>query len=424
VVPYGSTQSERTLMARALALLFAAGATLVLVTLALPHAPDADELGLTIPPLIAYAVAATLVALGSRARVATLQVFLVGGSVLITLCVLYGGAGAAVYPPLYVLVSSYAFFFFRLRAALAQIAIAGALYASALLATSNTEVEAGMWVMVLGTIAVGGALVGRLVAAFRARAADIAMVSEMAGGSDAAAALRATCEGIAASLRTDVAIVLEPASEGDGLTVAAMAGSAESGLVFMGTKARAALQRAFKTGEPAVVESDEAPRGLRRLGGATLGLAQPILRENAAVAVLAVAWTSPRRGLPARTRSVALLFAAEASLALDRAEQALQDRARQALEINDNIVQGLVMAKYTAQRGDVEAAARAIDDTLARARKLISDQLADVVTGRGIRPGDLARAEAAGVGRDGADGARAPTRSPPAPPAPGYPQAR
>ncbi len=227
-----------------------------------------------------------------------------------------------------------------------------------------------------------------------------------------------------ASLRTDVAIVLEPASEGDGLTVAAMAGSAESGLVFMGAKARAALERAFKTGEPAVVESDEAPRGLRRLGGATLGLAQPILRENAAVAELAVAWTSPRRGLSERTRSAALLFAAEASLALDRAERAAQDRARQALEINDNIVQGLVMAKYTAQRGDVEAAARAIDDTLARARRLISDQLAEVVTGRGIRPGDLARAEAAGIGRDGPDGAGAPTTPPPAPPAPGYPQAR
>ena len=53
MVPYGSTQTERTLMARALALFFAAGATLVLVTLALPHAADADELGLTVPPLIA-----------------------------------------------------------------------------------------------------------------------------------------------------------------------------------------------------------------------------------------------------------------------------------------------------------------------------------------------------------------------------------
>jgi hypothetical protein len=135
------------------------------------------------------------------------------------------------------------------------------------------------------------------------------------------------------------------------------------------------------------MESDEAPRGLRRFDGTTLGLAQPVLRGGQAVAVLAVAWTQPRRGLPERARSVALLFAAEASLALDRAEQAAKDRERQALEINDNIVQGLVVAKYSAQRGNVEAAIEALDDTLVRARKLISDQLADVVSGRGIQPG-------------------------------------
>ena len=56
-----------------------------------------------------------------------------------------------------------------------------------------------------------------------------------------------------------------------------------------------------------------------------------------------------------------------------------------------------MVAKYSAQRGDVDAAVEALDETLVRARKLISDQLADVVVGRGIRPGDLARAEAARV---------------------------
>ena len=129
--------------------------------------------------------------------------------------------------------------------------------------------------------------------------------------------------------------------------------------------------------------------------------------------MLAVAWTAPRRNLPRRARTVALLFAAEASLALDRAEQAARDRERQALEINDNIVQGLVVAKYTAQRGDVEAAIGAIDDTLVRARKIISEQLGDVVSGRGILPGDLARAEAAGVRQ-----ARGPGPEAPAPPLP------
>jgi hypothetical protein len=76
----------------------------------------------------------------------------------------------------------------------------------------------------------------------------------------------------------------------------------------------------------------------------------------------------------------------------------LTDLERQALEINDNIVQGLVVAKYLAQRGDTEAAIQAIDETLGRARRLITDQL-DIVArlGGGLRPGDLARTEASSV---------------------------
>ncbi len=413
MVPYGSTRSERAVMSRALALLFAAGGALVLLTLALPHAPDADLLGIALQPLVAFGAAGALLVLGPRATVGALQAFLVGGSVLITGCILYGGRGAVLYPTLYVLVSSYAFFFFGLRAALVQIAISGLLYAGVLVVGDDTDYAAAMWVMVLGTIGVGGVLIGRLVNAVRAQAADVAAVSQMAGGTDAAAALRATCEGVAASLGADVAIMLAPAPDGDGLTVAAMAGSAEAGLVFTGERVRVALEAAYRAGRPEPLEVDGPPRGLRRLAGTTLGLAQPVLRDDRAVAVLAVAWTAPRRTLPARARSVVLLFAAEASLALDRAEQATRDRERQALEINDNIVQGLVVAKYSAQRGNVEAAVEAIEDTLVRARKLISDQLADVVEGRGIRPGDLARAEAAGV----AGGPGLTPRAPQPPPA-------
>ncbi len=414
MVPYGSTPTERTVMARSLAFFFAAGASLVLLTLVLPRAANANVLGLVIPPVIAYGVAGTLVTLGPRASVPALQGFLFGGSVLITGCILYGGDGAVLYPTLYLLVSCYAFFFLGLRAALVQIGLAGGLYAVVLLLTTDTRHEAAMWEMVMGTIAVGGVLVGRLVAAVRAQAADVAAVSQLAGGSDATKALRATCEGVLASLGADVAIMLEPALDGEGLTVSAMAGSSESGLTFNGHNARLALERAFTSAQPAVMETDEAASGLRRFDGATIGLAQPVLRGGSAAAVLAVAWTAPRRSLPRRARTVALLFAAEASLALDRAEQAAKDRERQALEINDNIVQGLVVAKYTAQRGDVEAAIGAIDDTLVRARKIISDQLAEVVSGRGIQPGDLARAQAAGVRQE--PDRRSEASAPPVPP--------
>jgi hypothetical protein len=128
-----------------------------------------------------------------------------------------------------------------------------------------------------------------------------------------------------------------------------------------------------------------------------VGLAQPVLRNGQPAAVLAVGWSTPRRSVPERAWHAALLFAAEASVALDRAERLSEDRERQALEINDNIVQGLVVAKYLAQRGDYDAAIQAIDETLARARRLITDQLEAVSDARGVQPGDLARAEASSV---------------------------
>jgi hypothetical protein len=52
-------------MARALALLFATGGGLVLLTLALPHAEDLDRLGVAIPPLLALIVAGILNGLGA-----------------------------------------------------------------------------------------------------------------------------------------------------------------------------------------------------------------------------------------------------------------------------------------------------------------------------------------------------------------------
>lgn len=71
-------------MARALAVLFGAGGVIVLLTLLLPHAADADEWGLALPALVVLIVTGVLLALGGRTSVLALQLFLVGGSLLIT----------------------------------------------------------------------------------------------------------------------------------------------------------------------------------------------------------------------------------------------------------------------------------------------------------------------------------------------------
>lgn len=83
----------------------------------------------------------------------------------------------------------------------------------------------------------------------------------------------------------------------------------------------------------------------------------------------------------------------------ERAEDAavrLHDREvrhREAIQINDTVVQGLVTAKYAAQLGDADAAAAAVERTLELARQLVSDLMEGEPDM--FEPGGLRRAVAA-----------------------------
>jgi PAS domain S-box-containing protein len=66
---------------------------------------------------------------------------------------------------------------------------------------------------------------------------------------------------------------------------------------------------------------------------------------------------------------------------------------RQATELNDNVVQGLVLAKYALGGGDRTTAVRMIDGTLGQARRMI----ADLIGPEPVRPGDLRRDQAADI---------------------------
>jgi len=75
----------------------------------------------------------------------------------------------------------------------------------------------------------------------------------------------------------------------------------------------------------------------------------------------------------------------------------LKVRERQALEINDNIVQGLTVAKYAMTIGANDHSQQAIEDTLRRAREIITDLLGEPGTAIQLGPGDLRRVEPAVV---------------------------
>src|SRR5205085_7431391 len=92
----------------------------------------------------------------------------------------------------------------------------------------------------------------------------------------------------------------------------------------------------------------------------------------------------------------ALLLAA-VTTELVRAERARAlERRRQALEINDSIVQGLALAGYTAS-GENHATREAIAGTLRNARNLIDRLLAEDGEEVELRPGDLRRGAPASV---------------------------
>jgi hypothetical protein len=72
-------------------------------------------------------------------------------------------------------------------------------------------------------------------------------------------------------------------------------------------------------------------------------------------------------------------------------------RQRQALEINDNIVQGLAVAKYELDRGDNERSQQSIEATLRKARELITELLGERESEAGLGSGDLRRSSPASV---------------------------
>ena len=84
-------------------------------------------------------------------------------------------------------------------------------------------------------------------------------------------------------------------------------------------------------------------------------------------------------------RKIAEEALASASVELERHELS----RRQAVEINDNIIQSLVVAKYSHAGGDTARAERALEHTLAEARRIVAELQR---TGR-LGPGELRRHE-------------------------------
>lgn len=76
-------------------------------------------------------------------------------------------------------------------------------------------------------------------------------------------------------------------------------------------------------------------------------------------------------------------------------------RQREALDLNDEVVQGLAVAGYALGAGDAGTASRAVAATLASARSMVSNLLGEEGSETKLGPGDLVRQRPASTGGEG-----------------------
>jgi GAF domain len=381
-------------MARGAAFLFGAGALLVSLTILLPHR-HVELAGVLVTVGLAAVAAVMLLVRPKLLPPAAFRVLIAFGSVLVSSCIAFGGSAAGAYAFMFVWVGLYSAYFFTARGITAQMLFAGAVGLGGFQIQGHVPARQAQWLMALGVSVVAAILVAQLTARWRGQRRDLESAAAMAQGLDDPEEFAdVICDALQRSTQADVTALLEPLADAEGLRVSGLRGTERTALLFTSVEARAALHRAFSDSRRVFISSDRARRRRLRRGG-VIGLAQPVIRDGRAAGVLALAYERPRAWLPERAADAALVFAAQASVALERLERVHRDRERRALEINDNIVQGLAVAKYAIAHGLIDEGVKAIDQTLARARHLITAQLGDVAREDGqVRPGDLVREQA------------------------------
>ncbi len=156
----GSAFDDPANMARTFTYLFGGGATLLLVSLLLPHSPDRNTTALLIVSASAYVSSAGFLALYDRLPSWVFQVAPAAGTLLVSLAVYFGGSnGADAYVMFYFWVAMAACYFLRPAGAFAHLALASAAYGVVLLLTpEHIALPVLMWVLLTGTLLVVGSL--------------------------------------------------------------------------------------------------------------------------------------------------------------------------------------------------------------------------------------------------------------------------
>jgi diguanylate cyclase (GGDEF)-like protein len=148
-------------MARTLAYLYLASASLALAGVAVPHGDQASVPGLLAVVGLGYVAGALLLFKAPRLKDALIPVVLVLGTALVTAAVWFDGNSDSAYSLLYVWIGLEAFYFLGRWHAALQLAVVAGAYAG-VLALMGHGVPVQRWLLTIGTALVAGLVVHQL----------------------------------------------------------------------------------------------------------------------------------------------------------------------------------------------------------------------------------------------------------------------
>ena len=150
---------ETRLMARTLAALFAAGATLTLLTVALPHTARASDLAMLLIIGVAYIVAALLLWRADRVSVKLLPAVLAWGSTLIAGVAYFSAENPSPLIFFFLWVFLFASYFFTARETVVQVIYVALVYGALLIARAPVSRIAEWWLVGMGSLLIAAILV-------------------------------------------------------------------------------------------------------------------------------------------------------------------------------------------------------------------------------------------------------------------------
>ena len=162
VASAAETRAQRVLLARAGGILFVAGASLALASLALPGGPGRETGIILAIAAVAYAFGALELLAGERLPIWAFHALGAGATLLVAGAVVFGGETRTVYAFFYFWIALYYAYLFPWRETLAQFALVAVAYAAALVVTGPAKLAPALWLVAVGTLAGAASLVALL----------------------------------------------------------------------------------------------------------------------------------------------------------------------------------------------------------------------------------------------------------------------